>query len=371
MTGADQSSLLRRKMGGAGRDAGARTGVPGEIAVMRACARAAYTAAGLKVEMRETSVDTLDGIAPLAGRLATAMLVVPFTAPDGVEGYVALSQEFAQSLIEKATTGRLSKLPLEPRRASSIDLLLCRDFLLRFLENWREIASGSPDADWLDGYAPRDTAVDVDLMVLNSRDIAYRAFTVKLRFDDTRDAVIEAAFPAERRARAEVQACPPPEGRDDWGALWRDAVLDSQAELDAVLHRLTLPLRDVRGWSPGDLVELPASALGTVMLGRRGGAVVATARLGQARGSRALRLNALTRLAGGAAPLQGDAAPPTTGQDGPPAPGFEERAPIARTQGALPSASPTAQPPAPEPDRPGGIAPSEPGEAATGSPAGG
>jgi flagellar motor switch protein FliM len=279
-----------------------------ELAVMRAAARAAYSTSGLKVEMCSAIETDLDGIAPLVDAMHDAMLVVPFVAPDEAEGFVALSQDFAQSLIEKATTGRLAGLPIEARRASSIDLLLCRDFLHRFLETWREIAQGSPQLDWLEGYAPQDRAMDLDLMGLNCRDMAYRMFTVALRLDDKRDAALLVAFPKDRHPRREIETNPPKDASGGWGAIWRDAVLDTTADLDAVLARLSVPLSTVRAWRIGDRLDIPAAALSGVTLGRRGGAIVASARLGQAQGYRALCLNTLRGNGKGSA-VSSDAEP--------------------------------------------------------------
>ncbi|WP_425090174.1 FliM/FliN family flagellar motor switch protein [Tropicimonas sp. S265A] len=332
MAGSDQSSLLRRKMGRQPAPAAPKGGVLPEVAVMRAAARGAYTASGLKVAMLESSVHEFDGITPLTEAMAEAMLVVPFTAPDGAEGYVALSQDFAQSLIEKATTGKLARQPVEPRRASSIDLLLCRDFLGRFLETWREISQGTDLLDWLEGYEQQDRAVDVDLMTLNSRDAPYRMFRVKVQLDEQRDAEIMAAFPSERHATRQVEATTPTDPGTDWGEVWRDAVLDTHAALDAVLVRTPVPLKEVKSWQAGDILDIPSAALGAVTLGRRGGAVVATARLGQAQGHRALRLNALTKGGSGGAALPADQTSAPSPSSEPTGPQFDANPPALAAQ---------------------------------------
>lgn len=306
MTGTDHASLLRRKLGAQPEPEKVKGAARPELDAMRAAARAAHTAAGLKVEMRGASSEVLGGLSEVIEAIQNSMLIVPFAAPDDVEGYVALSHEFAQSLIEKATTGSLSKLPLEPRRASSIDMLLCRDFLGRFLETWREISEGKTTLQWLSGYAAQAAPVDVDLMVLNSRDVPYKLFRIEVRLDTQRDAQLLTAFPVDRFPKQEIQAAPPTNAEVDWGKLWQEAVMDTNAELDAVLVKFPLPLADIKQWSPGQLVSIPRNSLSTVSLGRRNGAVVASARLGQAQGFRALRLNALTK----------DAANPSLPPDG-------------------------------------------------------
>jgi len=290
MAESEQSNLLRRKLGRA-----AAPGARPELAVLRAAARAAHSTAGLRIEMLEAGETLCAGITDVVAAISDAMLVVACRAPDGAEGFIALSSEMAQSLIEKATTGKLSDRAPKPRSASSIDMLLCRDFLVRFMETWREITQDGPEQDWLAGYAPKPEAAEVALMEIQCRDVAYRQFTVALRLDDMRMASMSAVFPADRHApmaEAEAHSAPP---EPDWGALWQEAVMDSPAELDAVFARLDIPLHQVQNWRVGSVLEIPATAMERVALGRRGGAPVAHGRLGQLRGRRAVRLNALSR----------------------------------------------------------------------------
>lgn len=305
MAASDHADLIRRKVQGAGTQANRGIAARPELDALRAAARAAYSSAGLKVDMRGSSAEDLADLSALIVALEGAMLIVPCRANDGAEGYIGLSHEFAQALIEKATTGALSALPLEPRHPSSIDMLLCRDFLCRFMDSLQEISEGKETADWISGYHPQETPVDTGLMALHTRDVPYQLFRVEVRLEDTRDAQLLTAFPVDRHPKPPSQGSVAEGANANWGKIWRDTVMDTHAALDAVLVQLPVPLKDIQRWTPDDVLEVPADALSNVTLGRRGGSVVATARLGQAHGHRALRLSAMsTQTEGDALPAQ-------------------------------------------------------------------
>lgn len=292
----DQSALLRRKMETAApAKSGGSAPLSPETAGLRAMARAGFIAAGLKIADPSVETVELDGIAALADLMGEAVLLIPCTAPDGAEGFVALSHGGMTGLVEKTTTGRIAPTAPDPRSASSIDHLLCRGFVERFFEAWSELLSGTAHEAWVGGYAPSEMMIQPDVMSVSAPDVAYKAFVVQASFDGARDATIWVALPRTRpRPQQHVE---PGEGErsvGEWAKDWREAVLESPAELDAVLCKLELSLDEVRRWAPGDRVSVPLSALSTVSLGRRNGPAVATARLGQARGVRALRLNEIT-----------------------------------------------------------------------------
>jgi flagellar motor switch protein FliM len=67
-------------------------------------------------------------------------------------------------------------------------------------------------------------------------------------------------------------------------------VLDAPVRLDAILCRLSLPLCDVGRLAVGDVLALPKDVLRDIAIESVGRQPVATARLGQVDGMRALRL---------------------------------------------------------------------------------
>ncbi|QUJ77380.1 FliM/FliN family flagellar motor switch protein [Sulfitobacter albidus] len=69
-----------------------------------------------------------------------------------------------------------------------------------------------------------------------------------------------------------------------------DAVLDVQAELAIVIDALTLPLGDVNGFRPGDVVPLSITRLTGAMVLDTQGRTVARGTLGQVDGQRAVQV---------------------------------------------------------------------------------
>lgn len=287
-------------------------------------ARAGFIAAGLKVAEPVIETVELDGIGALAELVGEAALLIPCAAPDGAEGFVALSHGGMTGLVEKTTTGRIAQSEPDPRPASSIDHLLCRGFVERYFEAWSELLSGTSHEAWVGGYAPAEMMIQPDVLSVSAPDIAYRAFVVRARFDGLRDAAFWVALPQNRpRAQQQVEPTEGERSVGEWAKDWREAVLESPAELDAVLCKLELSLDEVRRWAPGDRVPVPLSALSSVTLGRRNGPAVATARLGQARGVRALRLNEITTQRS-----KGIASRPAPRSEVPAREGFEDAAGI-------------------------------------------
>ncbi|WP_424976103.1 FliM/FliN family flagellar motor C-terminal domain-containing protein [Dinoroseobacter sp. S124A] len=295
MSNPDQTSLLRRKMETTPAPAAGSLAVTLETGCMKAMARAGFIAAGLKVSAQTVEVTDVSGGLELGDVMAEAGLIIPCPAPDEAEGYLALSPGGLTALVEKTTTGRISDGEGEPRSASTIDRLLCHGFLERFLEAWRELMEGSAHEAWLADFAPADCMIPPEIIGMSAVDVPYKIHTIEAKFDGSRAVTFWAALP---QARPQAGGVAVPEeterGVEDWAKDWRAAVLESPAELEAVLCKLELTLDEVRRWAVGDQVPIPASALSSVTIGRRNGPCVATARLGQARGVRALRLNEIS-----------------------------------------------------------------------------
>ena len=63
------------------------------------------------------------------------------------------------------------------------------------------------------------------------------------------------------------------------------------AQLEAVLHRMTIPLGAVTGLKVGDMIPLPMAAVELLRLEGLGGRKLVFGKLGQSHGHRAVRLS--------------------------------------------------------------------------------
>ena len=101
------------------------------------------------------------------------------------------------------------------------------------------------------------------------------------------------ALPAEGRGRPPKpapMATPAPVAAALFTKALTDQVMRTDANLSAVLHRLTLPLSALMALKAGDLVPLSTAALDRIVLEGLDGRQLGTGKLGQNRGMRAVRL---------------------------------------------------------------------------------
>ena len=90
-----------------------------------------------------------------------------------------------------------------------------------------------------------------------------------------------------RRGVDHAQAKPQRRG---WSDALRASVQEAEADLDAVLARMKLPISKIEGFAVGQVVALAGTTVGSVRLIGPGDEEVATARLGQVAGKRAVRI---------------------------------------------------------------------------------
>nr|WP_245218473.1 FliM/FliN family flagellar motor switch protein [Rubellimicrobium aerolatum] len=87
-------------------------------------------------------------------------------------------------------------------------------------------------------------------------------------------------------------------------------VLAAQVALDAVLHRLSLPLAEAEALHVGQLLPLPGVTVASVRLEGSGGVDLGSARLGQVAGMRAIRIEQPPPPALDQLPIPAESLPP-------------------------------------------------------------
>jgi flagellar motor switch protein FliM len=194
--------------------------------------------------------------------------------------------------------GRLSSNPPGPRRPTRTDASMSADFIDSFLTLIEEALACDDAVIWAGGFRYASYLDDPRPLGLLLEDVSYRVYRLRLKLGAaaTRETGLLWAVPATGRGPAPQRPGPPADAMPDAdpGAPWADrmegAVADAHVVLDAVLHRLTLPLSAVLGLTPGAEIPLPADALETLRIEGAGGRRICAGRLGQARGQRAARL---------------------------------------------------------------------------------
>lgn len=269
-------------------------------------------AKALRLALAQAGEDLL-GAAILTGTVEEARTTVPQMADligDGAlvmllqgsgrsHGLAILDAGALMAVIEALTTGRISagEAPTHPRMPTATDAFLSGRFLTRIVGAFSEYLDALPDADWAGEFTATEQVRDVRSLPLLLEDIAFRAITAPVDFDaGTRQGTLRLVLPWGRtHVLPKALPAPVPTAEDDGptGAQSEDALralMLGEASLEAVLHRQRLSLASLLGWKSGDLVTFPAHAIATVALVDAAGTAVATGRLGQANGQRALKV---------------------------------------------------------------------------------
>ena len=203
-------------------------------------------------------------------------------------GMVVMDPQALAALIEIQTTGRVVPHKAEPRAPTRTDAILAADFINRMLELFTELVEEAdlPVLPAIEGFRYSLPMADSRAVSMTLEDIPYRLFTLTMDLGSgAKEGQLLLLFPFDPPRRA--AALKPGEDGETVG----DAVMDTHAEMHAVLHRLELPLTEVVGLEVGALVPVPRAALTRVSLEGVTGEEISSGRLGQVGGHRAVRIN--------------------------------------------------------------------------------
>lgn len=307
MTTEQVHTVLRRKAE-AGRPAPEVAPQTPDRAIAQVLAKLAQDrfALALRVSAARESRMTLADLPELLPELS---LLAVIEGPGEGLGLVALPPDTLSALIEAQTMGQLAKTAPAPRRPTRIDAAMAADFVDAMLIGIEGSLAGTEAAVWAGGFRYASYLDDPRPLGLMLEDLSYRVWQIELELGPggARTGHLIWAVPAQGRgtrgvapgsAGAASDAGAGPEGAgveaaraaQDWHAAMERSVLASQATLDAVLHRVTLPLSAVLGLKVGMDIPIPSDSLERLTLEAGERRRISMARLGQHRGFRAVRL---------------------------------------------------------------------------------
>jgi len=215
------------------------------------------------------------------------VLLLLLDGPDGALGVMTLDAAMLAALIEMQTVGQVSAKPPQVRPLTRTDAAMVAPLVDGILHRMSQYLVGHPDGYWACGF--RYGAMIDDRRSLGMALAApdFHVFQLPLDIaDGTRSGAVILALP--QRAAPVVPADKHESAQVSVPLQQR--VLDAPVRLDAILCRLSLPLSDVGRLAVGDVLALPKDALREIAIESVGRQAVATARLGQMGGMRALRL---------------------------------------------------------------------------------
>lgn len=263
---------------------------PGRVTPARmlrtAMARAADGTVGLGLTVLGVADETTDLEAAVA-RAGDENLIFALTRLGETIGYAALDSETRSALVEVQTLGHLREVAGPGRPYTAGDVELSRPLLDAVLREIRCLAHDTPLDGWTNGVScgPRlSSARSLSLALGEGR---YRTVDLTLDFGvGERQGRALLSLPVPRKS-PKTEAPTPSES---FASALRESVLDAPARLHAVLHRVRLPLAEVEAFEVGRIIAMPGVTVSSVRLEGPGQEELATARLGQVSGLRAIRL---------------------------------------------------------------------------------
>lgn len=289
-------------------DAGEAPGMPQSLP--QTPARAAATAVGRAAEnlysLPVHALSILPGgttLAELSEMLPDPALLSVVAGPNEGLGVVALDPVIVTTLIEVQALGRVTDRPVESRRLTRSDAIMCTEFVNRLLAELQAEISGLEGFECYAGFAYASHLEDARPLMLMLEDTVFRSLNMTLSIGDgglRRDARIFIALP-QRRIAAKATAprlsepnsvakaaVSSPAARPDGLA---PAVQDAPVDLFGVLCRRKVSLGKLRELRPGRLLTLPRVSLSDARIETRHGQVLAYGKLGEADGCHAIRLH--------------------------------------------------------------------------------
>ncbi len=292
----------------------AAEGAPGADRGWRlALARAARDAMGLDLDIARLTV-TRQGLAELLELAPDRALIALLDGPKAGLGVIMLSPAVTAAVIEMQTLGKLATATPAIRKPTRIDAAMVAGLIDRALAGLEDALAEEDDLGWAGGFRYASFLEEARPLGLLLEEEAYRVLTTEIVMaDGKRRGDVILALPALGRGERPVATGATVEAEGpQFSASLSAQVLQSACRLDAVVGRLTLPIRQILALAEGDVLALPQAGIDEVALETVDGRRVALGRLGQHRGQRALKLTETSEKPhAAAAPGRREASVPT------------------------------------------------------------
>lgn len=291
-------TVLRRKAEAGRQNSGEVAEATPDKAISLAVTKAARETLGLEVTVDAARERRLS-LADLPEAIEEFSLLMLIEGPGEALGVIAIPPATLSAIIEMQTTGRLGRVTPEPRRPTRTDAAMAADLVDALLVAIEDELGTTESAVWAGGFRYASCLEDPRPLEMLLEDLPYRAWTIDLAMGETgpRRGSLLWVVPAQGRGKRVLLSGPRDsaaaraEDRADreWSERMEVSVTATQAVMETVLHRFTLPLSTVMSLKPGMTIPLPSDAL-TRLRVEAGGRMLSLARLGQHSGMRALRL---------------------------------------------------------------------------------
>lgn len=205
----------------------------------------------------------------------------------GLTGVFLLDPALRSSLVEIQTMGNLLPRSELQRPVTRTDAIMTMPFADQLLKELSEVGFGEGELEPASyDMGPMEDLRTAGLVMMQG---VYRIWqvTIQIGGGECQGEMLIALRPKPRETET------PAVVTTDWSAALKHAVSQAPADLDAVLTRMTLPISKIDAFEVGHILQLAGTTVGSVTLTGSAGQSLATARLGQVAGKRAVRVEPL------------------------------------------------------------------------------
>ncbi|MEO1639899.1 MAG: FliM/FliN family flagellar motor C-terminal domain-containing protein [Pseudomonadota bacterium] len=288
MTDSIHTTLLRRMT--RAQDAGvAENPLTTSRAVRLALTKAANDTVGLSLAVQSVAEETAS-LDQMLADLPEGLMLLRLGQGEAPVGLAAIDMQLRAAVVEMETVGALIDAPADDRRPTRTDQVMVEPMISSFLRAFPEAVAGTALAGWADGVMPGERYADTREAGLILADCPYRILQMRVELGVAdREGLFIIALPLVTETAEETI----PAVHDlAWDEAFPLAVSQAPARLDALLHRFSIPLAKAQALAVGTVLPLKGCSVEDVRLLSDNGKAIATAKLGQMGGMRAVRLQA-------------------------------------------------------------------------------
>lgn len=295
----DRSQTVLKRKAEAGRPRTDLFAMTPRKALRQALAKAAQDLMEMPLSVSDWS-ETKMSLAELPETLEERALLAILEGPEEGLGLIVLSPPVLTGLIEIQTIGRLGTTEVPARRTTRTDAAMTAEFIDATLSCFGEFLAEEEDVTWAAGFRYASWLEDPRPLGLILEDTTYRVIrvTVQLGTGEARTGQMLLCVPAKGKGpkpRPKIRS-PEEEAADatgietEWNGKMEQTVMTAEVQINAVLHRMHLPIARIMDLAVGTELPIPMAALEQLELEGVDGNPLARGRLGQANGHRAVRM---------------------------------------------------------------------------------
>ena len=221
-------------------------------------------------------------------------LIAVLEGPGDGLGLMAVSAPLLAAMTEMQTIGRVSASAPALRKPTRTDAAMVAGFVDAALAGLDASLVNDADLMWAGSFRYASFLEDPRPLGLLLEDAAYRVFLADITVEGgTRAGQILMALPAEgrgERPKSVIHVVPEAMAGHAFTAELSARLDGAPCELQAVIHRITVPLSAVMAMNIGDILTLSLASIDRIGVQGLNGHPIAEGRLGQNRGMRAVRL---------------------------------------------------------------------------------